>query len=127
VVELWTPGERDSLADELRAAVRTKERQAAEQALRNHAGLRELAERLLIPRDAAAFWGLVAVLLMVIGTVSTGGGSINATEQPSTTINLNISPPKPSVSTEAKPTKQPPLPPRKKRVRAKKKARRKRR
>jgi hypothetical protein len=68
---------------------------------------------------------LVAVLLMVIGTVSNKDGDINVnvTEQHSTTIN----PPKPPVSTDAKATKRPPLPPRKKRAQAKKKKDRKRR
>lgn len=125
VIQPWTSSERESLADELRAAVRTKERRAAEQAVRSRPGLREVAERLLIPRDAAAFWGLVAVLIALISAMGNPGGetNINVTEQ----MTIDVSPqpaPNPHMpAASAKPAiepKRPPPPPRKKRQQAKK-------
>jgi len=123
--------ERQSLADELSAAVRTKERKAAEQAVRNRPGLREVAEHLLIPRDAAAFWGLVAVLIALISAMTNPDGEININVTEPTTISVSpqpvsnphmpASPAKPIIE-----SKRPPLPPRKKREQAEKKRKKKR-
>lgn len=107
IVQPWAPEEREVLADELRTAARMKERLAVEQALRSRPGLREVAERLLVPRDAAAFWGLVAVLIAVIGVMSNKGGrpDVNVIQE----ATVNASPPlMPPSKRHAPPTKSSP-------------------
>ncbi|MGN6664013.1 MAG: hypothetical protein ACTHK6_07415 [Solirubrobacterales bacterium] len=126
VIQPWTSSERESLADELRAAVRTKERRVVEQAVRNRPGLREVAERLLIPRDAAAFWGLVAVLIALVSAMSNQGGEtdFNLTEQTTIDVSPLLAPTPHMPAVSVKPAvelKRPPLPPRKRREQAKKK------
>jgi hypothetical protein len=129
VIQPWTPRERESLADELRAAVRTKERQAAEQVVRNRPDLREVAERLLIPRDAAAFWGLVAVLIALISVMGHQGGEpdIRVTEETIEKGSSQLAPSSKVSSASARSTaesKRPPPPPRKKHKQAKKRRKR---
>jgi hypothetical protein len=90
-------------------------------------GLREVAERLLIPRDAAAFWGLVAVLIALISGMSNQGGETNVNVMEQTTISVSPqSAPTPHMSDAAAKSaiepRRPPLPPRKKRETGRKEA-----
>ena len=107
IFEAWTPNRRQQLLDAIAAARQTPEpRAAVEAAITSDPGLREVAERLLIPKDAAAFWALIVCLLAVLSMLQGGGGTV--VNENTTTV---ISTPTPIVA-----SKPPPRPPPKKKA-----------
>jgi hypothetical protein len=72
----WPAELRKQLAVEIAAAREAPEpREALTEALNNNPDLRPLAS-LLIPREAAAFWALIAVLLTLLKMTGADSGSV---------------------------------------------------
>jgi hypothetical protein len=76
----WPAELREQLAVEIAAARKAPEpREALTEALNSNPAFRSLA-RLLIPRDAAAFWALVAVIVMLLKMTGADSGNVIETQ-----------------------------------------------
>ncbi|HTU97279.1 MAG TPA: hypothetical protein VMF14_15635, partial [Solirubrobacteraceae bacterium] len=68
-IERWSPQDLQQLAAALTTAQESQSRELAVEAINANPTLRDTVGRLVIPRDAAAFWTMVAAILTVVAIV----------------------------------------------------------